>query len=275
VVSPCYQSQKTIPERVCEVTLVDLLPDGWKIDIAGIEASIRPNTKMIVMNFPHNPTGAIISWDELDQLIALATKHDLWIFSDEVYRGLEVDPADQLIPICSSYRKGISLGVVSKSLGLAGLRIGWIAMQNAEVLEHIANTKNYLSICNSAPSEVLAMIAIRNRDTILKRNNEIVRRNLILVDEFMSKWSHVLDWIPNRGGCTGFVHYKGIGSLTLDEFADKCVNDFGVLILPGSKFPTAGLDIKSHFRFGIGRENFAESLQQFDHAIQQIIAKHA
>jgi aspartate/methionine/tyrosine aminotransferase len=275
VMSPCYQSQKTIPETICDVTLVDLIAPHWTVDLATIEASIRPNTKMIVINFPHNPTGAIISRPQFDALIDLATRHDLWIFSDEVYRGLQTDDARMLPPVATTYSKGISLGVVSKSLGLAGLRIGWVALSgHTEIFEVIANTKHYLSICNSAPSEVLALVAIRNKDVILKRNNDLVRANMVLIESFMQKWSQLFGWCPATGGCTGFVHYRGqeILHMTLDEFADKCVTDFGVLILPGSKFPSGGLDVRSYFRFGFGRTNFPDGLGKFEEAIGSILA---
>lgn len=262
------------------VTLVDLDPhNNWALDLALLASQIRSNTAMIVCNFPHNPTGAVLPHAVFHQLVALAQQHDLWIFFDEVYRGLEVRPETQLPSMCTSYAKSVSLGVVSKSLGLAGLRIGWLAMQDTEALASIANTKHYLSICNSAPSEVLALIAIRNKDVILHRNNELVRRNLALIDAFMAKYSAIFDWTPAVGGCTGFVHFKGLPcrpELSLDDFADICVKQYGVLILPGSKFPTSGngaWDVKTYFRFGFGRDNFPEGLEQFEIAIQSIRGK--
>lgn len=266
VVTPCYQSLRTIPASICDVTAVDLISEGWRIDIAAIAAAVRPNTRAIVINFPHNPTGTTITAEEQQALISLARSHDLWIFSDEVYRGLELEEHLRLPCIASIYERGVSLGVVSKSLGLAGLRIGWLACQNASLLHSFAGYKHYLSICNSAPSEVLALIAIRNRQSLLERNRSLIVSNRALIETFLAKHSDLFEWSAPKGGCCGFVRFKST-RLSLSEFADLAVNQFGVLLLPGEYFPTDSLNVHSYFRFGFGRVNFPVSLGELEKAI--------
>ena len=274
IVTPCYQSLQSIPMNLCaETSSIDLSIDyNWNLDIHKLTGLIRPNTKMIIINFPHNPTGSVISSEILDRLILLARKHNIWIFSDEVYRGIESDPKNLRSPVVSLYEKGISLGVTSKSFGLAGLRIGWIVMQDINMLNHISNVKHYLSLCNSAPSEILALIALRNKDVLLERNTRLAKSNQILFEEFLDNWKGVFSWVPPKGGCVGFVKYCLKGKLTLKELAEVLIREYGILILPGEHFPSHEIDISDHFRLGFGRENFKEALAAFQEALLSILS---
>ena len=132
VVTPCYLSLRSVAAAVCDtVTCVDLKPqNGWQLDLRQLEAAVQPNTRMIVLNYPHNPTGALLSAADQAEVVALCRKHNLYLFFDEVYRGIEATGVKRLPTLASQYEKGLSLGVVSKSLGLAGLRIGWIACRD-------------------------------------------------------------------------------------------------------------------------------------------------
>lgn len=168
VVVPCYQSLEAIPQSLCDVTLIKLNESqNWALDLDRIKAAVRPQTKLIVINFPHNPTGAVIDRKTLFGLIAIARQQGAYIFSDEVYRLLELDENNRLPAIADCYEKGLSLSVMSKAYGLPGLRIGWIVTRSPEVLKQMENMKYYLSICNSAPSEILALIALRAKEAIL------------------------------------------------------------------------------------------------------------
>jgi aspartate/methionine/tyrosine aminotransferase len=258
VVTPCYQSLEALPASVCPVTSVPLrYEEQWQLDIQAVEQAVRPNTKLLVINFPHNPTGALLTCKQQQDLIELARSHDLWIFSDEVYRFLESDAADRLPPIASAYEKGLSLGVMSKAYGLAGLRVGWIACQDRELLEKLSEIKHYLSICNSAPSEVLALIALRTSDTLLTRNQELMQSNLLLLDHFFEEYAEWFEWVRPKGGCIGFPLFKGNDSI--DLFADRLLQEEGVLILPGSVYGLSG----NHFRIGFGRRSTPEALGRF------------
>lgn len=185
VVTPNYQSHETLPVAICEATGVPLdSEDNWSLDIDRVAAAIRPNTKLMTINFPHNPTGAILPLDRYQALIELCRKHGIYILHDEIFDGLGPNGARYLPFIADLYERGLSLNVTSKSLGLPGLRIGCIACQDSDVISKMERMKHYLSICNSGPSERLAMIALHNREKILARNCAIMDENLPKWDAF-------------------------------------------------------------------------------------------
>ena len=179
VVTPNYQSHETLPASIGEVSAVALREaEGWTLDIDEIAAAIKPHTKLITINFPHNPTGAILDEDRYMALIELARTHGIYILHDEIFHGLGPTGTRHLPFIADIYERGLSLGVMSKSYGLPGLRIGWIACQDKALLSQMERMKHYLSICNSGPSEKLAIIALKNKQKLLARNNAIIDHNL-------------------------------------------------------------------------------------------------
>ncbi|TAE83035.1 MAG: aminotransferase class I/II-fold pyridoxal phosphate-dependent enzyme [Alphaproteobacteria bacterium] len=258
-VTPCYQSLESIPASICAITTIELsFEQQWELDIERIKAAIRPNTKLILINYPHNPTGAILSHATQHALVALARTHNLWIFSDEVYRLIERDPADTLPAFATLYDKALSLGVMSKAYGLAGLRIGWIACQNQEMLHQMELYKNYLSICNSAPSEVLALIALRHADTILTRQRNLIKHNFALLESFMERHSDLFDWVKPKGGCIAYIAFKK--AINSYDFAEQMRRDIGVLVLPAQVY---GQD-KPYFRISYGRASMPQMLAMFE-----------
>lgn len=260
VITPNYQSAETIPLAICEVTGVPLDPDNnWTLDIDRLKREIRPNTRLISINFPHNPTGKILERERFDALVALCRQHGIWLFSDEVYRGLSVDGAVQLPAAVDSYERGLSLGVTSKAYGLPGLRIGWIACHDRAVLSKMERYKHYISICNSAPSEYLANIALQNADRILARNNALISANIVELKSFFAEFAHLFEWYTPEGGCVAFPRY--LGSDGVEAFAKSLVEDAGVLLLPASIY-TSDLNPTpdNRFRIGFGRSNLSEGL---------------
>lgn len=255
VVTPCYQSLQSIPQSICEVTTVELNYDlNWELDLEVLKQAVKPNTKLLLINYPHNPTGAVLSKSTFDALICFAREHDIWIFSDEVYRFLELDESDRLPPVASVYEKGVSLGVMSKAFGLPGLRIGWVTTQNKKLLDKMRSIKHYLSICNSAPSEILATIALRNKDVILNRNVALMKSNIILLDSFFNQYNKLVEWVRPKGGCIGFVKLKQ--DLNVNTVCNELLQQHGVLILPGDVYDmTLG-----GFRIGFGRANLPDGL---------------
>ncbi|MFK8035117.1 MAG: pyridoxal phosphate-dependent aminotransferase [Hyphomicrobiales bacterium] len=164
VVTPNYQSHETLPVAICDATGVPLDPnDGWSLDIDRVASAIRPNTKLMTINFPHNPTGTILPLDRYLALVELCRKHGIYILHDEIFNGLGPTGAKHLPFIADVYERGLSLNVMSKSYGLPGLRIGWIASQDPKIISQMERMKHYLSICNSGPSEKLTQIALKNR----------------------------------------------------------------------------------------------------------------
>lgn len=264
---PCYQSLSEIARSIgCEVT--GWGPDetnGWCFDVESLKSLIRKNTRLIVINFPHNPTGAHLTRPQFDELLRTAEQKDIRIFSDEMYRYLEHDTRHRLPPACDVYENAVSLFGMSKSFGLAGLRIGWLATRNQEVLKKFCLFKDYTTICSSAPSEILAIMALRARDTILARNTGIIRQNLEVLNEFFSRYPDHFDWSPPLAGPIAFP------KLTMDagvsEFCRGLVEKKGVLLLPAEVYHCD----HNRFRIGFGRKNLPEALAKFEEYVKECL----
>lgn len=258
VLTPCYQSLLEIPKiKEASITQIELQEKNyWQIDIEEIKSHIKYNTKCIIINFPHNPTGSVINQSSLNSLIEICKQKQIWIFSDEVYRLLGKPKNSWSLPAACNYDKAISLGVMSKAFGMAGLRIGWIACQNQEFLQKVEQTKHYTSICNSAPAEILSLITLNNLNKILDRNNKIVEENLNLLDQFFIEYSNLFEWIRPEGGCVGFVKYKGKNSV--EDFCKDLLKSKNTLLMPDHVFKYN----ENYFRIGFGRKNMSECLQK-------------
>ncbi len=262
--SPAYQSLAEVARSLgCEVTLwATREEDAWELDLDFLRRSLRPNTRAIVVNCPHNPTGYQMSGAKQAEIVTIARENDLLLFSDEVYRLLEHDPAQRLPAACDLYERAVSLGVMSKAYGLAGLRIGWIATRDAELRAAMASFKDYTTICNSAPSEFLATLALRQADALLERNRAIIARNLTLLDDFFSRNSRFFKWVRPGGGSTGFPSL--ITGQPIEEFCHDLVQKQGVLLLPGDLFDYGS----RNFRLGYGRQNMPLALVKLEEFLQ-------
>ncbi len=260
MVTPNYQSHEELPLSLGEASAVPLDPnDNWSLDIDRVAAQIRPNTKLITINFPHNPTGAILSLDRYNALIELCRHHGIYILHDEIFNGLGPTGTQHLPFIADIYERGLSLGVTSKSYGLPGLRIGWITCQDTDLLSRMERFKHYLSICNSAPSERLALIAVENRDAILARNCDIVDENLTKWDAFFARHTDLFDWQRPQGSCMAFPRY--LGPEGVDAFCADLVEQSGVLFLPSSIYRSGLNDTPTdRFRLGCGRKGLDEGI---------------
>jgi aspartate/methionine/tyrosine aminotransferase len=227
--------------------------DSWAHDLDALAGLIRPATRLLYVNQPHNPTGTLMARPVFEHVVGLARAHGLILFSDEVYRELEHDPAGRLPAACDLYERAVSLGSISKSYGLPGLRIGWIATRDAALREAISTLKDYTTICASAPSEFLTALALRNRRVLLNRNLAIVRHNLPLLDAFFERHPEAFHWVRPTASPIGFPRVTGIGNL-----ARYCARlaETGVLLLPGTVY-----DQPDHVRIGFGRANMPDALK--------------
>src|SRR5262249_18060901 len=169
-----------------------------------LERLLRPNTRLIYVNSPHNPTGTQMTRAVFARVVELARERNLVLFSDEVYRDLEHDPATRLPAGCEELERGLSLGSMSKSYGLPGLRLGWLVSRDRRLLEAILDVKYYTSICSSAPSEFLTALALRHRQQLLDRNLGIIRRNLPLLDSFFATHADLFAWVRPQASPIGF-----------------------------------------------------------------------
>jgi aspartate/methionine/tyrosine aminotransferase len=258
VETPCYESglevARSTGAQVSEWRRS--FENGWAHDVAALEKLVQPNTKIIYINTPHNPTGLLMPASIFRQLLDLAASRGIIVFSDEVYRELEHDPATRLPPACEAYENAVSLGSMSKSYGLPGLRLGWLASQNPEILRRCLEFRYYTTICNSAPSEFLTALALRHREVLVQRNRELVLHNLQLLDTFLLRRSNRFEWVRPNASPIGFVHLKPEQDVL--AFCEKTIRDSGVLLLPGTVY-----DQPRHIRFGYGRKNMPEALAQF------------
>ncbi len=253
---PGYQSLYEVARSAgADVTLHELYAaDGWGLDVDRLLGELRPETKLVVTNAPHNPTGMLPTRDEWGRLTAELADRGIHLLSDEVYRYLEFDPADRVTAGADAFDRGISLGVMSKSFAMAGLRIGWLATRDRDLLARCAAFKDYTTICAAAPSEILALIGLRARDAVLARSRAIVATNMPLLDDFFARWGERFSWVRPRGGSIAFPRLDP--AVDVDRFATDLVEAEGVLLLPGSRFDHPG----NHFRIGYGRTNLPEAL---------------
>lgn len=257
VMTPAYQSLTQIAESLgAEVSRWELETDGrqWKLNLAALPKLYRPSTKLLVINVPHNPSGFHIDAAAQKQILAFAREKRIRVFSDEMYRFSEYFANACLPGSCDIYDQAVTLGGLSKSFGLPGLRIGWLACKDREFVHRFQTMKDYTTICHSAPSEVLAIMALRARDRILDRNRAIVADNLDAAQRFFAGHHRFFEWISPMAGPVMFPRLKGTDSI--ERFCEKLIASRGVLLVPGSLFAFPG----NHFRLGLGRKGFAEGL---------------
>ncbi|QYN18083.1 aminotransferase class I/II-fold pyridoxal phosphate-dependent enzyme [Amycolatopsis sp. DSM 110486] len=260
VITPNYQAAETIPLSIGEVSGVALRPeDGWALDVDEIEQQLRPTTRLVSVNFPNNPTGAVPDLETWTRLVRLCEERGVLLFSDEVYRGLELDPSATLPQAADLSASALSLNVMSKAYGLPGLRVGWIACRDPEILRRLERAKHYTSICNSAPSEVLALIGLRARDAILARNRAVIAENVPKFNAFFENYQDLFDWAPPQGGCVCFPRYLGADGV--EAMCTELVEQRGVLLLPASIYRSdLTATPEDRFRVGVGRRGPDEGL---------------
>jgi aspartate/methionine/tyrosine aminotransferase len=268
VTYPGYQSLYQVAvSNQCEVSywMPKLTEAGWQFDLNDLKALMRSDTKCLVLNFPHNPTGAMLRPAELDEIIGLAEQRGAYIFMDQMYRLLEYDEGDRLPFIADRYERGIGLFGMSKSLALAGLRVGWLATRQNDLLQEFQSYRDYTTICSSAPSEILALMGLRARDYILARNMDIIQSNLKILDKFFNRYQHLFTWPRPLAGTIAFP--KLLSEKSIDVLAEEAVSQQGVMILPASVYGIR----ENTFRIGFGRRNMPEALERFETYLNSVL----
>ena len=264
---PAYDALNNMPRHLCgSIVPWNLLPrsDCWELDFDTLESLISQQTRMIVVNFPHNPTGYVPSSSDFERLVRLSRKHKLWLFCDEIYRGLEFGPT---IPSAADmYEKAIVLNGLSKTFGLPGLRSGWLVIRDKELRDQIINWKHYTSICAPSPTELLARKALLVGDRLAARSKAIIEQNLKLCDAYFDTVQNPFIWRRPQAGSVAFVELDlvkiGFDSATL--FCHHLAQNFGLVLLPGR---CLGFE-DNYVRFGLGRSNFGDALQAFAEIIK-------
>lgn len=259
VTFPGYQSLYEIAQAIgCEVSRwTPREKEGWSFEVSDLRALLRPDTKLIVINFPHNPTGALLDEAQLKEVLGIAEQNNIIIFSDEMYRFLEYDPAKRTASACDLSPNALSLFGMSKSFALAGLRIGWITTHNRDIADSMARFKDYTTICSSAPSEILSVMALRAKNAILARNLGIIEVNLQVLDSFFAEHREWIDWCRPQAGPIAFPKFKG--KVKTGELCRDLVEKKGVMLLPSDQYDFG----EQHFRIGFARRNMPQALDRF------------
>jgi aspartate/methionine/tyrosine aminotransferase len=237
--------------------------DGWSHDLQGLEALLRPETKLIYINSPHNPTGTQMARGVFERVLELAAEGDIVVLSDEVYRGLEHDPGERLAAACDRYSHAISLGAVSKTYGLPGLRVGWLASRDPQLLERAKDIKLYTTICSSAPSELLVALAVRHAERLIAANRELVLANLPVLDALLERRAELFRWVRPTAGPVGFPR------VALDHdvhaWCERIATEASVLLLPGSVYGQP-----RHVRLGFGRANLPQAIERLEAYLEHL-----
>jgi aspartate/methionine/tyrosine aminotransferase len=273
---PNYQSMESLPRATgAAVSGLTLRPeDGWAPDLDALAALIRPDTRLIAVNFPNNPTGALPDPATWEALIALCEERGVRLFSDEVYRGLEPDGTPPLRQAADASPTALSLGVMSKAYGLPGLRIGWLACRDRAVLERLETRKHYTSICSAGPSELIATYALHRADRIKGRNCAIIAHNLPVFDAFFAAHADLFAWERPQAGCVCFPRYLGADGV--EAFCRDLVEEAGVVLLPASIYASELGDVPAdRFRIGVGRSDPEPALEALGGWLAQRVVRTA
>jgi aspartate/methionine/tyrosine aminotransferase len=259
VEAPCYGSALEVARSTgAEVSVWQRhYEDGWGHDVDALERLLRPHTRLIYINSPHNPTGTQMSAASFERVLELARERSLILLSDEVYRGLEHYPDQQLPAACDAYELAISLNTVSKAYGLPGLRIGWLTSRSPELIARIRALKLYTTICSSAPSELLVALALRHAEKLVERSRRIVLANLPVVEEFIARREELFDWVRPTAGPIAFPRVRS--AIDVERWCEETAASAGVLLLPGAVY-----EQPSHLRIGYGRANLPLALDRLD-----------
>jgi aspartate/methionine/tyrosine aminotransferase len=264
VTVPNYQSTESLPRATgAAVSGLSLRPeDDWALDFDALTALLRPTTRLVAVNFPNNPTGALPDPETWAALVALCDERGIRLFSDEVYRGLEPDGTPRLRQAADASPTALSLGVMSKAYGLPGLRIGWLACRDRGLLERLETRKHYTTICNPGPSELIATYALRRAEEITARNRAIIARNLPLFDGFFAARADLFEWEHPQAGCVCFPRYLGADGV--EAFCRDLVEQAGVVLLPASIYASDLGEVPAdRFRIGVGRADPEPALEAF------------
>ena len=246
---PAYQQLSSVPRALgCEVSLWDVGQDH-RFDVNALARLVRPTTRLIVVNTPHNPTGAVLSPEEARGVYALAEPVGARVLCDEAYRWLTVPGGDPFAPPMVDHGpRGISVGTVSKPFGLPGLRIGWIAAP-WDVISACLGIRDYVSLSPGKLNDAIAQLALRHRERIIERNSRIIAANLAATTRWIARHSEILSWTPPRGGLLALVRYRLEPEIASLELADRLAVDYDVMLAPGAAFGR-----EHHLRIGMGQD---------------------
>lgn len=260
VLTPAYDALKNLPKN-CVSWELRCTEDSWQLDFSALERLVSRKTKLIVVNFPHNPTGFVPQAEEWSRLLRWSESKGIPVFSDEMYRGLDRQGNTALPSAVELGAKHLALGGLSKPQGLPGLRCGWVVSRDRDLLRRLHDLKLYTSICPPAPVEFLAEKALQVEVKLLQCSRQIVDRNLALADQFFAKWSEEFVWRRPLAGSVALVELKT--KVSASRLCDALASKHGIVLLPSSflGFPDR------YVRFGFGRRAFPAALEALDEVL--------
>lgn len=270
IVTPSYQSlEEGVKLAGANVTRVALSPDNnWQVDVDEISAAIQEDTRYLVFNDPHNPSGSLMTPEIKRELVELAEEHDILIFSDEVYRLLELNPEEKSPSVAELTSNGLALGTMAKPWGAGGACIGWVACQDVNIIDKLRKAQHLFGVCFSRAGEIQAMMTIRSSDAIIEKNMQIIKDNLVLLDQFFEDYEDLFEWMRPQASGTGFVKFKG--PITSDELARQLLDE-GILVFPSYIFD-CNENLKQYFRIGFSRRTMPAALDAFKKFIDKNVA---
>ncbi|ENK0839509.1 aminotransferase [Clostridium botulinum] len=242
-VAPTYQQHYSIPESMgTEVNILKLLPESnFLPDLQELKKMVNSNTKLITINNPNNPSGSLIPVELIKQIVDIAKRVDAYVLSDEVYRGISED-GSYMPSIVDLYEKGISVGSMSKTFSLAGLRLGWIVSKDEKIINLCRERRDYDTISCGVLDDIFASLALENKEAILERNRKIVMTNRELLHQWVSSEPRV-SYVKPVAGNTALIYYDA--DMHSYEFCEKLLKETGVFYTPGECF-----DLDYCFRIG-------------------------
>jgi len=286
VTVPHYQSLSEVARSIgCELS--PWRPDSvstssghqYYFDPAKLQGLLRPGqTKLVVTNFPHNPTGALPTPEDFEGMVESCRSAGAHLLVDEMYRGLEHAGSPQLPAVCEVYEHGVSLSGLSKTVGLPGLRIGWLASQDPALMARVAQLKDYTTICPAAPSEVLGLIALRAQPALLARSRAIVASGLAAARDMVGAHANLLEWAEPRAGTFAFVRLRG--DIQSEAYCEALRRRSQLMLMPGALFDfeheedssdlaTHAADYAQRVRLTFGQRQTRARLLQWVEDLQQ------
>ncbi|KAK9241171.1 pyridoxal phosphate-dependent transferase [Lipomyces kononenkoae] len=283
---PTYQQLYSVPKSLgAQISLWRSKEnDCWRLDLEELKSLIRPNTKMIIINNPQNPTGAVLARDTLQGIVDIAREHGIIVHSDEVYRPLFHSVEQEELPpsiLSFGYEKTVSTGSMSKAFSLAGIRLGWIASRSPEIIEACASVRHYTVISVSQVDDQIATFALRSPTVhnLLKRNIALARQNLKLLDAFVKEYDWACRWVRPKAGTTAFVQFVNRNGQPLDAvgFCKSLQAKTGVMLVPGSRCFGNNVDFRGFVRIGYVQEHrvVAAGLQELRNFMEEEYEKLA
>lgn len=254
---PSYQSLSVIAKEI-GCSIIEYRPsfeEKWAFDLETLKTKITSKTRLLILNYPHNPTGACLKNSEMSAIVNLCRACNLYLIADEVYRFLRMDKSCSDASFADMYENAVALGSFSKTFAAPGLRLGWAATKSPELMHKLLAYRHFTSTCSNLPCQWIASELLNKKGEIIQRNNTIVRRNAALLHEFLQQHADLFTYVPPKGATMAYV--KLLGGQSAMDFCMEILEHTGVLIVPSSVLENSD----EYLRVGLCRESFPKCVR--------------